>query len=238
MISDYDYNLLNGFLLHYGLDIADSQSAQEWYYNYLGLNVGDLNSFDYFESEKRYLKCNCIWKIFKIEKGFKNLAERVYYTLRKLGTPCHYSFITEIHNIFFQDNQKDENSIHSSLISDRKSFGFVNVGIMGTYGLKEWGIEKPEPYFKSIYRIVLNEYKRTKKSVSFNYISAELCKKRKIYNKNSIFCAIGFCPFIVCVGQQKYIPRESKNENEKIEEEEIDMILREFERKDFNPPDL
>lgn len=79
--------------------------------------------------------------------------QKVYLALKKIGKPAHFSRIAIAYNSIFINNPSTEHNIHAVLT--RKNNGIVNIGIRGTYALKEWGYEKPLlTLFETVRKIV------------------------------------------------------------------------------------
>jgi len=182
-----------------------------------GLN---LSFNDLFDIAKR---------IYEYRGKKLNSKQRVYLTLKRIGKPAHYSFITELHNQLFSDYQRNENSIHSYL-NYARNLGIVWIGIRGTFALEEWGYKQAEKgLFDIIHEIVERKYKETGKPVSYNVIQAEIGKYRKLINANSFYISVYSNPKIKKVGKNSFIPKDKvKDEEDSDKGNHLDEILKDF----------
>jgi len=187
-------------------------------------------------------KCNVPFSYDEITKIVQSLSsqvvkhfnkmDRVYETLKQIGTPSHYSYITDIYNDIYPHDYSAEHTIQSTLLRDTERV--VWIGLRGTYALKEWGFERPSlTLFDTITEIVKRRYLETGNPVPINVIQAEIGKYRRIVNYASVFFASYFNQDIVNVYKDQFIPREySTNvpEGEKDTDSELlDKVLRQFE---------
>jgi len=167
----------------------------------------------------------------------KKLTRRqaVYLALRIIGRPAHYSKVTEVHNSLFPDQLSSERNIHAAL-SDQK-YGVVWIGIKGTFALKEWGYERPSTtLFDAVAEIVKQRHKVTAQPVHITVIAAELGKHRRLVNPNSLVLATQCNPKLRRIGKNSFVPKEPSEEmREEISAEELDRILREFEKGEATP---
>jgi len=180
-----------------------------------------------------------------IESDLKTLAEslvqfhrkrltkrqKAYLALRAIGKPAHYSEITEVYNSLFPNEPSTERNLHV-VLNDEKH-GVIWIGIKGTFALKEWGYERPtERLFDIVTEIVEQKYKETGQPVPFTVIVAEMGKRRQIVKPASLTIAAHCNPSLRHVGKNFFIPKEPGEEiQEEIAAEELDRILREFEKK-------
>lgn len=156
--------------------------------------------------------------------------QKVYISLKKIGKPAHFSRISIEYNSLFPNSPSTEHNVHAVLT--RKKYGIVNIGIRGTYALREWGYESPSfTLFETVTKIVKKKYKETKKPVHFNIILAEIGKYRSIVNKNSIVIASHCNPTLQRIEQNSFIPIEySEQIRERVNFEDIlDSVLKEIE---------
>jgi hypothetical protein len=116
----------------------------------------------------------------------------------------------------------------------------VWIGIRSTFALKEWGYEHPsKSLFDSVTEIVEERYKETAQPVPFGVIVAEMGKSRQIVNPSSLTIAAHCNPSLRRVGKESFVPKEPTEEiREEVSAEELDRILREFEKdSDERPTD-
>jgi hypothetical protein len=157
-------------------------------------------------------------------------GQKAYLALRTIGRPAHCSEITEVYNSIFPDEPSTEQNLHAVL--SRGGYGVVWIGIRSAFALKEWGYEHPSiGLFESVTEIVEERYKETAQPVPFAVIVAEMGKRRQIVNPASLTIAAQCNPRLRRVGKDSFIPKEPTEEmQEEISAEELDRILREFEK--------
>jgi hypothetical protein len=158
--------------------------------------------------------------------------DRVHLTLTCIGKPAHYSRVAEIYNDVFPDFPMSEHDVHITLgrMEDR---GVVWIGIKGTFALKEWGYEKPtKGLFETVAEIVRKRYAVTRRPVPFSFMSSEITKYRRVVNPNSVLIAAHCNPALKPVGEDAFVPREAdqKEDEQDLQAEELDRILRRFEK--------
>ncbi len=158
--------------------------------------------------------------------------QRVYFSLRAIGKPAHYSIVTEEYNRMFPGQTSTEHNIHAIL--GMEQYGIVWVGSKGMYGLEEWGCQRPKKgLFESAKEIVEKKYKLTGKPVPFDFILVEMGKYRQFVNPSGLLLALHFNPSLQHVFKNSFIPKEDNDQLEdKILDEKLDEVLQEFE-KDF-----
>ena len=156
--------------------------------------------------------------------------QKAYLALRAVGKPAHCSEITEAYNSLFPDELSTEQNLHAVLSHER--YGVVWIGIRSTFALKEWGYEHPpETLFDTVTEIVKERYKETAQPVPFTVVVAEMGKHRQVVNPSSLTIAAHCNPNLQRVGKDSFIPKELGEEiQEEISAEELDRILREFEK--------
>lgn len=161
--------------------------------------------------------------------------ERVYLALRTSRAPAHYSEVTEVHNFLFPNHPSSERNIHAVL--NREKYGVVWIGIKGTFALKEWGYEHPSTtLFDAVTEIVEQRHKVTAQPVPFAVIAAEIGKRRRLVNPNSLVLATQCNPKLRRIGKNSFVLKEPSEEmQEGISAEELDRILREFEKGEATP---
>ncbi|MBA7503552.1 RNA polymerase sigma factor RpoD [subsurface metagenome] len=156
--------------------------------------------------------------------------QKAYLTLRAIGRPAHYSEVTEVYNSLFPNELPTEHNLHAVL--SREKHGVVWIGIKGTFALKEWGYEHPTiTLFDAVTEIVEEKYKETAQPVPFVVIVAEMGKRRQVVNPSSLVIATQCNRNLRRVGKDSFVPKEPSEEiQEEISAEELDKILREFEK--------
>jgi Ca2+-binding EF-hand superfamily protein len=162
-----------------------------------------------------------------------DLGQRVYLALKSIGHPAHYSEITEIHNTLFPDRHTSERNIHAAL--NREQYGVVWIGIRGTFALKEWGYERPsQSLYEAVTEIVQRKFRETSQPVPFTVIVSEISKYRKVVKPSSLIFAIHCNPKLQRVSRDSFILKDSGSQDQQNQEEitldELDKILKEFEK--------
>lgn len=121
-----------------------------------------------------------------LAKWGKNVVDNIIIALRTLGKPSHFTKITEIVNTSIdKEKHVSVRTVHSKLCLYQKLF--VWVGIRGTYGLKEWGIERSLTYIDAIDTILRD----IGHPLSFEEILGEFPTVRKFYDEKSINLTLG-----------------------------------------------
>jgi hypothetical protein len=163
-------------------------------------------------------------------------GQRAYLALSAIGKPAHYTEIAEVYNSLFPDEPTTDRNLHAALA--REKYGVVWIGIRGTFALQEWGYQRPaQGLFDAVTEIVREKYEDTSQPIPFAVIVAEMGKRRKVINPNSLTIAAYCNPNLLRVGKDSFIPNvRSKDTQEQISAEELDRILKEFERKDDKRP--
>jgi len=171
------------------------------------------------EKEKQFI-FRCLTKI-----------QKVHLTMRSLGKPTHFSVITEEHNKLFPEDNMREHNIHAILC--RKTNIFVWLGVKGTYGLKEWGYQRPQKsLYETVTEIVEKRYKQTKKPVPFTVITAELGKCRYLVNQVSLNFVTFGNPHLQRVSRDLFLPKIFDNQKKvKNSLDVLDKLLETFSQK-------
>jgi hypothetical protein len=190
------------------------------------------------------------WQLCIIGSDLKTLAESIAQFRRKrltkgqkaclaliaIGKPAHYTEITEVYNSLFPDEPTSEHNLHAVL--SREQHGVVWIGMRGTFALKEWGYEHPSTrLFDIATEVVMERYKETAQPVPFTVIVAEMGKRRRLVNSASLVIATQCNPNLRRIGKDSFVPKEPSEEiQEEIPAEELDRILREFEKEGDKRP--
>ncbi len=151
-------------------------------------------------------------------------AERLYLTFLSTGHPLHFTDIQRFHNKLFPERTCTERSIRSALNAPRyvNQFGFVWIGTRGTYGLKEWGYEKPtENLMDMVTRIVSEVYNAEKKPVHLDYIRQEILKIRRVVKPSSIIIAASCNPRLERLSNRMFVPKD-------ISKKDLETVLKKF----------
>ncbi|NWF78349.1 MAG: hypothetical protein HXY36_07175 [Chloroflexi bacterium] len=169
--------------------------------------------------------------VAQFRRGRLNKGQKAYLALRVIGKPAHYSEVTEVYNTLFPSESTAEHSLHTVL--SREQYGVVWIGVRGTFALREWGFERPsERLFDAVTNIVQEKYEETSQPVPFAVIVAEMGKRRRFINQASLTIAAHCNPNLARVGKDSFVPKGSAEEGPaETPAEELDRILREFEKK-------
>lgn len=147
--------------------------------------------------------------------------QKIYQTMRLLEKPAHFSIITEEYNKLFPEDNIGEHNIHAILC--RKTDIFIWLGIKGTYGLKEWGCQRPQKsLYETVTEIVKKRYKQTKKPVPLTTIVAELGKYRQIVNPVSLNFVTTGNPKLQIISKDLFLPKKHKIQRE--ENNSLDIL--------------
>lgn len=168
--------------------------------------------------------------ITRVRQKHLTKGQGVYLALKAIGKPAHYTEITQVYDSLFPDYPSTEHTIHAVL--SREIPGIVWIGVRGTYALVEWGYERPsKTLFDAVTEIVERKYLETSKPVPFQIIVAEIGKYRQIVRPSSLIIAAQCNPCLKRVYRDCFIPKASDDQTqEEISAEELDKILREFEK--------
>lgn len=163
---------------------------------------------------------------------FKRLTktQKVYLVLKQIGKPAHFSEIADMYMHMFPKEHPTEHSVHALLLNEK--YGVVWVGSKGKFALEEWGYERPaSTLMDTIASIVEEKYQNTGIPVPFIVIQAEIGKYRKVLNPNSLVLASYLNPRLKNVDDFCFLPQEEASEEPEVADDNLDRILREFERK-------
>jgi len=157
--------------------------------------------------------------------------QKVRLIMRSLGEPTHFSVITEEYNKLFPEDNMRERNVHAILC--RETNIFVWLGVKGTYGLKEWGYQRPlKSLYETVTEIVEKSYKRTKKPVPLTVIIAELGKYRQLVNPVSLNFVTLSNPKLQRVSKELFLPKISEGlEKDKNSLDVLDKLLEAFSQK-------
>ncbi len=157
--------------------------------------------------------------------------QKTYLALREIGKPAHYSKVTEVYNSMFPDDKVTEHNVHAVL--NREKYGIVWIGIRGTFALKEWGAEHPTTtLFEVVAQIVQKKFDETGKPVAFQVITAEIGKYGQVVQLSSLVTATQYNLRLRRVFKDSFVPKDQADEaQEEISADELDKILRQFEKR-------
>lgn len=124
--------------------------------------------------------------LYALTKWSSRRLHEIIQALRKLGKPSHYSKIAETINAELPPERHITDwTVHNQLVQHPELF--VWVGRRGTYGLKEWGLERSLSYEEAIARIL----QRASHPLTFQQILAQLPALRSYYDESSIVLTLG-----------------------------------------------
>lgn len=195
-------------------------------------NKIDLNFKPCFSSQELLILCRLargelIDEIYKREKSMTKMR-KVFFSLKRLGKPSHYSEVYEKYLKLFPEDVINEHSVHAML--SRRTYGIVWIGVRGTYALEEWGYQHPKKtLFETTYEIVEKIYQKKERPVPLGVITCELGKYRKIVNYASLYFATYFNEKLECVHKDHFIPKKlASSKSFKNEGQILDQVLRGF----------
>jgi DNA-directed RNA polymerase alpha subunit len=123
---------------------------------------------------------------FGLEKWERHYLDDIILTLRRLGKPSHFSEIAKAMNSSLPPDKKvTSRSIQAQLL--HYSVIFVWIGRRGTYGLKEWGLERSLTYEEALTQILED----AGHPLTFQEILAKLPEVRPFYDESSIVLSLG-----------------------------------------------
>jgi hypothetical protein len=155
--------------------------------------------------------------------------QKVYLVLKQIGRPAHFSEVTDMYIQMFPREYTTEHSIHATLL--REKYGIVWIGSKGTFALEEWGYQRPtSSLMDTIAQIVGQKYQDTGSPVPFVVVQAEIGKYRRFVNPNSLVLASCCNPKLQTVDGLRFLPREEADDEQEMTDNELDRILREFEK--------
>jgi hypothetical protein len=121
-----------------------------------------------------------------LKKWDRTFVDEIIVALRKLGKPSHYSEIAKkINEDLHSGKPVSAHSMHNDLM--RYPDIFIWIGRKGTYGLKEWGLEKAISYANAL-EIIL---RRNGHPMTFEEVLAKLPEIRPYYDESSVLITLG-----------------------------------------------
>lgn len=195
-------------------------------------NKIDLRISPCFSHQELLSLCQLVKEelVEEIDKKKKKLTKikKVFYSLKKIGKPSHYSEVYERYLKLFPEDIITEHSVHTTL--SRQIYGVVWIGVRGTFALEEWGYQRPKKtLFETTFEIVKTIYQKNKRPVSLGVITCELGKYRKIVNYASLYFATYFNKKLKCVHKDHFIPKKlARSKSFKSEGQALDKVLRDF----------
>lgn len=113
-----------------------------------------------------------------LEKWQRGITDDLVAALRSLGRPAHYSELAQM-------TGEVPRRVHAHL--GRKTELFVWVGLRGTYGLAEWGLEPHVTYEDAIAEIL----EQAGHPLTFEEVLADLPAVRPYYDESSVILTLG-----------------------------------------------
>lgn len=157
----------------------------------------------------------------------------VYIALKEIGRPAHFVEISKVcKRLFPKVDFLNPRNVEATLSRTDKKFPWVWLGSRGIFALKEWGYSRPDKtLYNEVFDIIKKFYSDTGKAITFTRIYAEVSKKRKYFNKNSLVIICGTHPKIKEVKKNKYIASEieiKKEEKSLLDLNDLDKKIRRF----------
>ncbi|MCX6032959.1 MAG: hypothetical protein NT169_27190 [Chloroflexi bacterium] len=123
---------------------------------------------------------------FALETWDRHWQDDIVLVLRRLGQPTHYAVIADAINASRQDGQHvTARAVHIRLMQHPDIF--VWIGRKGTYGLSEWGIERPVSYADALTQIL----RAAGHPLTITEILAAVVKLRPYYDEGSVQITLG-----------------------------------------------
>jgi DNA-binding CsgD family transcriptional regulator len=121
-----------------------------------------------------------------LESWDRHWQDDIVLALRRLGQPTHYTAIADAINASQQNGQHvTARAVHIRLMQHPDIF--VWIGRKGTYGLKEWGIERAASYVNALTQILQD----AGHPLTITEILAALVKLRPYYDEVSVQVTLG-----------------------------------------------
>lgn len=162
-----------------------------------------------------------------------SVTDRVYYALKALGRPSHYSQVRLQHNAMFPDRPMGDHAVHAALLRGLR--GIVWIGLKGTYALSEDGFQRPsQGLHDAVEEIVARLYAETGRPVPFEVVLTELGKYRAVVNRASAMMALVHHPAVRQMGKGLFAPSggpdgdETGPDQDRLDEDRLDEVLRMF----------
>jgi len=118
---------------------------------------------------------------YGLERWERQYQDNIILALRRLGRPAHYTEIAEaVNSALSSGHYISPRTVHVRLMQHPDLFVWVRR--RGTYGLKEWGLERTLSYEDALVQIL----KEVGHPLTFQQILAQLPRLRPYYDENSI----------------------------------------------------
>jgi RNA polymerase sigma factor (sigma-70 family) len=123
---------------------------------------------------------------FGLEAWERHWQDDIVLALRRLGQPMHYTAIADAINASLQDGQQvTARAVHIRLMQHPEIF--VWIGRKGTYGLREWGLERAVSYVDALTQVLQG----AGHPLTITEILATLIKLRPYYDEASVQLTLG-----------------------------------------------
>jgi DNA-directed RNA polymerase alpha subunit len=120
-------------------------------------------------------------KLCSLERWERHRIDKIILALRKIGEPAHYQDIAQVTNELSPPELRTSPRVIHAQLGQHPDL-FVWVGQRGTYGLKEWGLEKPPTYEEALVQV----FKASERPLTIHKILALLPEVRQVCNENSV----------------------------------------------------
>jgi RNA polymerase sigma factor (sigma-70 family) len=128
----------------------------------------------------------CDEDIYGLEKWERHYQGDIIVALRRLGQPAHYSEIAQaINEKLPPERHITPRAVHIRLMQNPDLF--VWVGLRGTYGLREWGVERALTYEEALTQI----FEEADHPLTYQQILARMLKVRPYYEEASLVLTLG-----------------------------------------------
>ena len=123
---------------------------------------------------------------YGLERWERHSQDDIILALRRLGQPAHYSEIAKaINEGLPPERQFTPRAVHIRLMQNTELFTWV--GLRGTYGLKEWGVERALTYEEALTQI----FEEAGHPLTYQQILAQVPEFRPYYDETSIVITLG-----------------------------------------------
>ncbi len=124
--------------------------------------------------------------VYGLKKWERHYQDDIILALRRLGQPAHYSEIAKsINEGLLLERHITPRAVHIRLMQNPDLF--VWVGLRGTYGLKEWGVERALTYEESLMQV----FEEAARPLTYQQILAQMPKFRPYYEEASLVLTLG-----------------------------------------------
>lgn len=121
-----------------------------------------------------------------LEVWDRHWQDNIVFALRTVGQPMHYAAIADVINASQQnDRHITPRAVHIRLMQHPEIF--VWIGRRGTYGLREWGLERAQSYADALIQVL----QAAGHPLTITEVLAALVKLRPYYGETSVQLTLG-----------------------------------------------